>query len=369
MFDLTVIIPTYKEEANIGTIIREVDAVFSKNAITGEILVVDDNSPDRTIEIVKDLQKSNPRISLVVRTEDHGLSQSVVEGFGKAQSDIFLVIDADLSHPPDHIPLMLSEIRAGNDIVIGSRYMEGGGIKKWPLKRRVISLGATFLGRLLFPEIRDPVSGFFAVKKSVVEHAPLKPRGYKILLEVLGKGTWEKETEIPFEFVDRAVGSSKLGVRTIFDYAAQVVDNARFSWNHRDSIVWQEWMKLFRFGIVGLSGIVVNEGILIYLKEYAQFALPVASICAIELSIVSNFILNDFWTFKSDSHHVFSRRWQRFASFQFVSIGGATINFVILNVLASWAGIDYRVANILGILVAFAWNFWVNRRFTWKKSE
>jgi dolichol-phosphate mannosyltransferase len=264
---------------------------------------------------------------------------------------------------------MLAEIHAGNDLVIGSRYMEGVGIKKWPLKRRVLSFGTTFLGRVLFPEIRDPVSGFFAIKKSVVEHAPLKPRGYKILLEVLGKGTWKKEKEIPFEFVDRAVGSSKLGIRTIIDYAAQVIDNARYSWNHHDSVVWQEWMKLFKFGMVGLSGIVVNEGVLIYLKEFVHLSLPASSIFAIELAIGSNFIWNDIWTFKNDGQHALPHRWLRFLSFQVVSIGGAIINFVILNGLASYAGVDYRIANILGILVAFAWNFWVNRRVTWKTKN
>jgi len=368
MYDLTVIIPTFKEESNIATIIRAVEEVFSRNGINGEILVVDDNSPDQTIERVRELQKTRPNLSLVVRTEDPGLSQSVVEGFRRAQSDIFLVIDADLSHPPEHIPLMIAGIQAGNDIVIGSRYMEGGGIKRWPLKRRIISLGATFLGRLLFPEIHDPVSGFFAVKKSVVEHAPLRPRGYKILLEVLGKGTWHTAKEIPFEFVDRAAGSSKLGIRTITEYAGQVIDNARFSWNHHESVVWQEWVKLFRFGAVGLSGIVVNEGILIYLRGYEQFSLPVASIVAIELSILSNFILNDTWTFRTEHQHAMPHWWQRLVSFQVVSIGGAVINFAILNVLALYAGADYRIANILGIVVAFAWNFLVNRRVTWKKS-
>jgi dolichol-phosphate mannosyltransferase len=367
MYDLTVIIPTFKEESNIGTVIENVDAVFSDNAINGEILVVDDNSPDRTIEIVRELQKTKPHLSLVVRKEDPGLSQSVVEGFHTARGDIFLVMDADLSHPPARIPTMLDGIRNGNDIVIGSRYMEGGGIKKWPLRRHIISLGATFLGRLLFPEIHDPVSGFFAVKRSVVEHAPLRPRGYKILLEVLGKGTWQKAKEIPFEFVDRATGSSKLGGRTIIEYAGQVIDNARFSWNHHESIVWQEWVKLFRFGAVGLSGIIVNEGILIYLKGYVQLSLPVASIIAIELSILSNFILNDTWTFRTQQQHAMPHWWQRLLTFQVVSIGGAAINFVILNALAAFAGIDYRVANILGILIAFAWNYWVNRRVTWRR--
>ncbi|HVP95686.1 glycosyltransferase family 2 protein [Methanoregula sp.] len=366
MYDLTVIIPTFKEESNIGTIVESVDAVFLQNGINGEILIVDDNSPDRTIERVRDLQKSKPHLSLVVRTEDPGLSQSVVEGFHRAQSDIFLVMDADLSHPPALIPVMLTEIRDGSDIVIGSRYMKGGGIKKWPLKRRIISMGATFLGRLLFPEIHDPVSGFFAVKKDVVVSAPLKPKGYKILLEVLGKGMWREAKEIPFEFVDRATGSSKLKGQTIVEYAEQVIDNARFSWNHHESAVWQEWVKLFRFGIVGLSGIVVNEGVLIYLKGYAHVILPVASLIAIELSILSNFVLNDTWTFKTEQQHALPHWWQRLLSFQIVSLGGAGINFVILNALAVYFGVDYRIANILGILVAFAWNFWVNRRVTWK---
>jgi dolichol-phosphate mannosyltransferase len=365
MYDLTVIIPTFNEEVNIRKIVSEVDAVLSKSSLNGEILVVDDSSPDGTIGIINELKRTKNNLNLIVRPADHGLSPSVADGFARASSDIFVVIDADLSHPPALIPIMYHEIKAGNDIVIGSRYMEGGGIKKWPLKRRVISLGATFLGRLLFPEIRDPVSGFFAVKKSVVEHAPLKPKGYKILLEVLGKGSWKKEKEIPFEFVDRATGSSKLKGKTIIEYAEQVMDNACFSWNHHESAVWQEWMKLFKFGIVGLSGIIVNEGVLIYLKQYVQFSLPVSSIFAIEFSILSNFIWNDLWTFKSDRQHALSRWWQRFLSFQVVSIGGAIINFIILNVLATLVGIDYRVANILGILVAFTWNFWVNRRVTW----
>jgi dolichol-phosphate mannosyltransferase len=292
----------------------------------------------------------------------------VAEGFLHASSDIFVVIDADFSHPPALIPKMFDEIRAGNDVVIGSRYMDGGGIRKWPLKRRIISLGATFLGRLLFPDITDPVSGFFAVRKSVVAQAQLKPRGYKILLEVLGKGIWEHDKEIPFEFSDREIGSSKLKIKTIVEYAQQVVDITLYSFAHRQSAAWREWKKVFKFGMVGLTGIVVNEGVLICLKEYAGLLLPVASVIAIELSILSNFILNDLWTFRSDQKHVHSQRCQRFILFQLVSLGGAVINFILLNALSAYGGMDYRVANFLGILVAFVWNFFVNRRITWKRN-
>jgi dolichol-phosphate mannosyltransferase len=365
MYEVTVIIPTFREEANIGRVIREVDAVLREHAILGEILIIDDNSPDRTIAIVRELEAENPRLRHIVRNGERGLSQSVVDGFSHARSDIFLIMDADLSHPPELIPQMVAGIRAGADIVIGSRYMPGGEIKKWPVMRRILSLGATFLGRLFFPEVSDPVSGFFAVKKGVVTTAPLKPRGYKILLEILGKGIWKKETEIPFQFADRTTGSSKLRLGTVIEYICQIADIARHAICHPASVAGKEFHKLFRFGIVGLSGILVNEGVLIYLKEYAKLILPVASIIAIELSILSNFILNDLWTFGSHRQYTRSRRWQRLLAFQFVSVGGALINFMILNAFAIVAGADYRVANILGILVAFVWNFYVNRRCTW----
>jgi len=369
MYDLTVIIPTFKEEANIRNIITEVDAVFKQNNLNGEILVVDDNSPDGTILIVNEIKKKMANVNIIIRLADHGLSQSVAEGFIHASSDILVVIDADLSHPPFLIPVMYSEIMDGNDIVIGSRYMEGGGIRKWPIKRRIISLGATFLGRLLFPDVSDPVSGFFAVRKSVIVNAPLKPRGYKILLEVLGKGIWEKDKEIPFEFVDREIGSSKLKLKTIIEYIQQVVDITVYYFFHHNSAAWREWKRVFKFGIVGISGIFINQGLLIFFKEIIGFSIPVASVFAIELAILNNFFWNDIWTFKSeDGQQKLSSRWHRLIAFQLISMGGAIINFVVLIVLVFFLAIDYRIANIIGILLGFIWNFMVNRRFTWTRN-
>ncbi|MDP3395076.1 MAG: glycosyltransferase family 2 protein [Methanoregula sp.] len=368
MYDLTVIIPTFKEEANIRNIITEVDAVFTRNNLKGEILVVDDNSPDATISIINEIKKTKPNLNIIVRLADHGLSQSVAEGFVLASSDILVVIDADLSHPPALIPNMYHEIMGGYDIVIGSRYMDGGGIKKWPVKRRVISLGATFLGRLLFPDVSDPVSGFFAVRKSVVANAQLKPRGYKILLEVLGKGTWEKDKEIPFEFVDREIGSSKLKLKTIVEYAQQVIDITLFSFLHHESAAWREWKRVFKFGLVGISGIVVNMGLLWYLTEFVGLYYLVSSLFAIELSILNNFIWNDLWTFKSGSSHKLSSRLHRLISFHVVSAGGLIINMGILYLLTSVGGVYYLISNIIGILVGFGWNFMVNRRVTWTRK-
>ncbi|HVN65972.1 MAG TPA: GtrA family protein [Methanomicrobiales archaeon] len=367
-YELAVIIPTYREGENIGSILRAVHDVLAGAGIRGEILVVDDSSPDDTIPGVRALQPVFPELRLVVRTSDPGLSQSVVEGFGQARAPVVLVMDADFSHPPALIPRFLGEIRGGADIVIGSRYMPGGGIEDWPLGRRIISSGATFLGRVLFPEITDPVSGFFALKKDVVAGAPLQPRGYKILMEVLGKGSWRKAAEIPFTFHDRKAGSSKLRPGTILDYLRQVVDISRFAISRRQGAAWEEIEKIGRFAIVGCSGILVNMGLLWILTQFGGLYYLVSGAIAIEVSILNNFLWNDRWTFGKDPAHRTRPFASRILLFHAISIGGAVINWLVLLALTEYAGIYYLVSNMAGILAGFIWNFLLNRHVTWKKG-
>ncbi|WP_292366635.1 MULTISPECIES: glycosyltransferase [unclassified Methanoculleus] len=364
--DLAVIVPTFNEEENIAAMIGAVDAVFRENGIRGEVLVVDDDSKDRTIPIVREIAARQENVRLIVRKEDHGLSQSVVEGFRSARSDILLVIDADFSHPPKLIPRFYEAIRGGADIAIGSRYMEGGDIEKWPLARRIVSLGATAFGRLLFPEVTDPVSGFFAVRREVVDGAPLAPRGYKILMEVLGRGRWDSFTEIPFVFRDREEGESKLRAGTVIDYLRQCAGIVRFSITHRAGPVSDEWTKVLRFGLVGLSGILVNMGLLYALTEIAGLYYLVSAVIAIELSIVSNFVFNDVWTFRSARDLRFERNLRRFWSFQTVSMAGLAVNMGVLYLLVDVAGVYYLAANLAGIFIAFAWNYTANRHYTWR---
>lgn len=367
-YDLSVIIPTFNEEKNIAAIIDAVNDIFRENSIRGEVLVVDDDSKDQTIPIVREIAGRQENVRLIVRRDDHGLSQSVVEGFRSARSDILQVIDADFSHPPELIPRFYEAIRGGADIAIGSRYMKGGDIEAWPLARRVISLSATAFGRVLFPEVTDPVSGFFAVRRDVVDGAPLAPRGYKILMEVLGRGRWESFVEIPFVFKNREEGKSKLRAGTVIDYLRQCGGIAWFAVAHRTGPVWAEWTKVIRFGLVGISGILVNMGLLYALTEVAGLYYLVSAAIAIELSIVNNFALNDVWTFRSIEFLKFGRRFSRFGSFQAVSMGGLALNMAVLYLLAEVAGVYYLLANLAGISVAFAWNYMVNRHYTWTKA-
>lgn len=370
MYELTVIIPTFNEASNIKKMILAVDTVFRQNFLKGQLLVVDDHSPDGTSEIVRELQQSMPNLSLLCRERDPGLSESVVDGLNHAMSPISVIIDADFSHPPELIPKMYRETLHGNDIVIGSRYMAGGGIKKWPLKRRIISKGATFLGRLLFPDITDPVSGFFAIKRNVVVGAQLRPRGYKILLEILGKGEWNSVKELPYEFVNRQEGSSKLTPKVICEYAFQVWDILRHSLSLKRGAVWEECKKLVKFGLVGISGIFVNLAVLFILVEFGWLSKEIASLLAIEISILTNFVGNDLWTFSGvgGDDPTFLEIFIRLASFNLISAGGALINYMVFILLTGWLSVYYLLAQFIGILVAFGWNFIINRRLTWGKK-
>lgn len=346
--------------------IESILSIFGNSGINGEVLVVDDSSRDGTIQIVQEIATSNPAVRIIVREEDPGLSQSVVEGFSSANGDILLVIDADFSHPPSMIPDMYNTVCSGDDIVVGSRYIKGGGIEDWPWRRRIISLGATGLARILVPEVTDPVSGFFALKRSVISGAHLRPRGYKILLEVLGRGNWSTVTELPFTFHDREAGESKLRMSTMTEYAAQVLSIALSALITRSGHVYSEWMRLIKFSLVGLSGIVVNMGLLYLLTEYAGIYYLVSAVVAIELSILNNFILNDIWTFSS-RRLIHRYSWiKRLFAFHIIAAGGLLINLGVLYLLTEYSGIYYMIANLAGILVAFLWNFILNRHLTWK---
>jgi len=214
---VSVIIPTFNEEENISKIVPQIFDVFRRNSIKGEVVVVDDNSPDRTWETARELGKSF-NVKMVRRMNERGLSSAVVEGFSKASGNIIGVMDADLSHPTNALPRMLEPLQSGDtDLVVGSRHVAGGGIRGWPLRRRVISRGATVLARGL-TGVKDPVSGFFFFRREVIDGVKLNPTGYKIGLEVIVKGRHRKVKEVPYVFRDRETGKSKMDTKEILKY-------------------------------------------------------------------------------------------------------------------------------------------------------
>lgn len=213
---ISVILPTYNERENIEKVVGEIFNVV-KNDV--EVIVVDDNSPDGTGLVAEKLSEQF-NVKVIHRPKRLGLSPAVVEGFKIAKGDIIGVMDADLSHPPSLVPQMISLLENdAADIIMGSRYSTGGLVETWSPFRKTVSKFATFLAKCLV-DVKDPMSGFFFMKKNVIENTALNSKGYKILLEILVKGNYDKVIELPYIFRGRGVGKSKLNAKEYAKYLA-----------------------------------------------------------------------------------------------------------------------------------------------------
>ncbi len=222
MLKFSLVVPTYNEAGGIERLIVALDEVFRKNGLDGEIVVVDDNSPDGTGKIVDELATRYP-VRCLHRPGKLGLSSGVIDGwkFARPESEAVGAMDADFSHDAEAVPAMVRALENGFDLAVGSRYVKGGGIRNWPLRRKITSLVAIALAKPLTP-LRDITSGFFLVRRSALEGVELDPIGFKIGLEVIAKAHYKKAVEIPYVFTDRVAGQSKLNQGEIFNYLRQL---------------------------------------------------------------------------------------------------------------------------------------------------
>jgi dolichol-phosphate mannosyltransferase len=218
----SIVVPTYNEAGGIERLVRGLDDVFKQNNLDGEIVVVDDNSPDGTGEIIDRLAAEFP-VRPVHRPGKLGLSSGVIEGWRAArpESEALGAMDADFSHDIAIVPKMVRALEDGYGLAVGSRYVRGGGITNWPWKRIVISKVACAIAQPL-TRIKDITSGYFLVRRTAIEDVHLDPIGFKIGLEVIAKGHYGKALEIPYVFTDRVSGESKLNEREIFNYLKQL---------------------------------------------------------------------------------------------------------------------------------------------------
>jgi dolichol-phosphate mannosyltransferase len=359
MSEFTIIIPTLNEAQTIRKTVNDI-MHMAKGA---EVLVMDDDSSDDTHHILNDLAAIYPNFHYVVRFGNHGLSNSLVDGFQIATTNIIMVMDADGQHPPQKIEELYQTILDGNDVAIASRYLEGGGVWYVPLHRRLLSWGATYLARFFFPKITDTGSGFFAFRKGVIKDAPLQPQGFRMLFEILGKGKWETVKEIPYILQVRQEGQTKLKGSTVLAYLKQLWGLLVYSLGTQHSHGHDEIVRLLTFVVVGASGIVVNIGTLYLLTEYADLWYVWSACIGVELSILTNFFLNDHITFS----HLKSKltRLHRFGLYHFVSVGGIIITILTMSILVEMLHIWYIVGSLVGIGIAFVWNFTMNRGITW----
>lgn len=217
---LSIIIPVYRERENLEALIPQI--VENAKGWEYEIVVVDDNSEDGTDALVRGMSERNASIRLLKRKGKLGLASAVVDGASFSKGEDLLVMDGDLSHPPAKIREMYRLLQE-YDLVIGSRSAPGGGVQDWPIQRKLVSGGATFLAHLLVRrDVSDPMSGFFAVRKSVFNKTRFRVKGYKVLLNVLADNPGIRIKETPYVFRDRAAGRTKLGMGEMLRYLADL---------------------------------------------------------------------------------------------------------------------------------------------------
>ena len=374
---VSIIIPTYNESKNILQILKSIGEHLPKNLLA-EAIVVDDNSPDGTGKIVEDYlkevkQKIGYIIHIIHRKTTSGLSSAVLRGIEYATGDTIVVMDSDFSHPPKIIPRLIEEIkRSGCDIAIASRYVAGGAVKGWTLKRKLLSSTATRIAKKgLGINESDPMSGFFAFKRKIIDGLKLDAIGYKMLLEILVKTRGATVREIPYTFTNRMHGSSKLDSSTMFDYARSVWKLYKFGKTAeknetRDSVRFLS--KAARFYTVGASGLLVNYLVsLLFADAGMNFWYIHATIIGIMFSMSSNFVLNKIWTF-GDRNFEAKRTLAQYGKFIGFSSLGALVQLGIVYVLVDSYQLLYPVALVLAVATAASSNFILNKKWTFKQK-
>jgi dolichol-phosphate mannosyltransferase len=354
---LSIVIPTYNEGNNITPLVKRIGRALA--GYDYEILFVDDNSQDGSAGIVEKLSSEYP-VKIAVRKNERGLASAVVHGILNTDGERVLVMDADLQHPPEVIPSLVKAAEDGAEVVVGSRYVEGGGCQDWSLFRKLVSRVSTIMAHIFLPPtrpVKDPMSGFFLLDRKVVANAKLQPRGYKILLEILMEGEFNRVTEVPFTFVTRDEGESKLNTKQQIEYIRHL-----YSLMKRTGELW----RFIKFCLVGLSGVGVNMGLLWLLTEYAGLVYLLSAAIAVETSIITNFLLNNFFTFRGRNEPGTRPFFQRLLKFNLISLAGLGINIGLLSLFTEVFGIYYLVSNIIAIVIVTLWNYLLNTWWTWR---
>ncbi|WP_299681668.1 glycosyltransferase family 2 protein [uncultured Roseobacter sp.] len=355
---ISIIVPTYREAENIPHLLNRVDQVRERAGLTLEVIFVDDNSRDGSVEAVEAAGFDWARI--LVRETDRGLSSAVVDGFRAARYPVLICMDCDLSHPPETIPNLVLALHSGQQFVIGSRYVPGGSTDDdWGFFRWFNSFVATVLARPL-TAIRDPMSGFFALRKSDFDKArDLNPVGYKIALELIVKCGFENVGEVPIHFTDRQFGESKL----------TLAEQLRYIQHLRRLYMFQfaGMMYLAQFLVVGASGVVVNLSVLslAFWAGLPEWLCLASGIC---VSLVTNFLLNRRFTFSYARHEPMLRQFLGFVS---ASVLGLVVNYCValglrMSVLSDGV-YALQLAALVGIAAGMGFNFLGARYLVFRK--
>ena len=377
MFSL--VIPTYNESKNLEKLVEVLSQLLDKHWEGNyELIIVDDDSPDRTWQVGLDLMPKYPHLQVMRRQSEKGLSTAVIRGWQAAQGEILGVIDGDLQHPPETLINMLEEMTKGADLAVASRHVEGGGVSDWGFMRRFLSRGAQMLGLLILPNVigrvSDPMSGYFMVRRNAISNCLMNPLGYKILIEVLGRGSIESVAEVGYVFQERQEGESKVTWRQYVDYVVHLLRlRSRGRISNIRAKLQVPFSRFLRFGVVGLSGVFVDMILLYLLSDPSTLHLGLtrSKIIASEIAVINNFLWNDFWTFRdiSSQQKGWQKRIKRFLKFNFICLFGMGLNLLILNLIYNHVYKNQYLANLVAIAIVTIWNFWFNLKLSWRVTQ
>ena len=354
---LSVIVPTFNERDNVRPLVQELTAALV--GIEWEAIFVDDDSPDGTAEAVRELARERHRVRCIHRIGRRGLASACVEGMLGSSARYLVVMDGDLQHDPRIIPEMLMRLQqSATELVVGSRYVDGGSVGNWNTLRRVISRCATRIGRAIVPEsLRDPMSGFFALRRSLLDEVvrDLSGFGFKILLDIVATARHPVAfQEVPFVFRTRAAGTSKLDSLVAWEYAMLLADKL---------IGRYVPVRFLAFAAIGAAGIGVHLTVLTIAYHFERIDFVAAQALAVAISMVFNYSVNNVLTYRDRRRRGF--RWLTgLASFVAVCSVGAAANVGVAAYLFK-SKAEWVLAAIAGVIVGAVWNYAVTSLYTW----
>ncbi|MBO9574182.1 MAG: glycosyltransferase family 2 protein [Sphingobium sp.] len=358
---LAIIVPTFNERQNVGLLVDLVDKALPN--IPWEIVFVDDNSPDGTSDTVRELAQGNLRVRVVQRVGRRGLSSACVEGILATSAPYVAIMDADLQHDEAILKDMFERISAGDvDLVVGSRYVEGGSMGEWSKSRQRMSQFATALAlKLTKTPISDPMSGFMMMRRDAFMRSlpHLSTIGFKILLDVAASApTPLRVAEVPYTFRTRQFGESKLDSMVLWEYVQLLLDKMV---GHLIPV------RFLSFAMVGGFGVVVHFTVLTLLFKALHQSFSTAQTAATVVAITSNFLLNNMFTYRDQRLKGWSllRGW---VTFNLVCAFGAAANVGVADWLFERNSTYWALSALAGIMVSVVWNYVMSAFFTWKKK-
>lgn len=364
MPQLSVIVPTFNESANVAELHRRVGTALAGR--DWEMIFVDDDSPDGTADVVRALAQQDARVRCIQRIGRRGLASACIEGMLASSAPLVAVIDGDLQHDERVLPRMLDllQVDAGVDVVVGSRYVEGGGTGNWDAQRAGMSRWATRLSHAVVKaDLKDPMSGFFMIRQTAVlasVRAGMSAVGFKILLDLLAAAPRPLVVrELPYEFRGRFAGESKLDTSVMWDYGIMLLDH----WFGRLVPV-----RFIAFTLVGGFGLLVHLAVLSLLYGLGRVEFVTAQAAATLVAMSSNFVMNNLLTYRD--RRLTGWGWVRgWVSFSLACSVGALANVGVAGWLFNAQHQGWLFAAVAGVVVGAVWNYAVTAVYTWNKPK